>query len=93
MDFLIPNGEIFAFLPLEEEKEEVLKTRGSEVSGGVKSIDFRKESDGLLAIIITNENIERLKKVARETGINEDIIVIHEDFLDMCKEKYRGNSK
>lgn len=92
LDFVLPYGAIFAMMPKEEEKEMVLKTRGSEVSGGIDSINFMKEPDRLVAIITTKENIERLKKVALEVGIDEDKVVTHEEFLDKCKEKYKGNS-
>ena len=92
-DFILPYGAIFVFFPKENEIEKVLKTYGSEVAGGVQSINFKTETDRLFAIITTKENIQRLKKIACEVGIDENIIVTHEEFLKMCKEKYQENIK
>ena len=88
MDYIVPYGAIFVFWPREEEQEKVLNTHGSEVSGGVQSVDFRKNPERLFAIITTNENIEGLQKVAKENGIDENLIVTHEDFLKKCREKF-----
>jgi len=90
----LPYGAIFVFMPKEYEEELVLHTgTGTEVPGGVESIDFRKNPERLISIITTNENIERLKKVAMETGIDPDKIVTHQEFLDRCKEKYSGHTR
>ena len=69
----------------QQEIDKVLKTYGSEVSGGVQSINFKAEADRLFAIITTKENIQRLKKIACEVGLDENIIVSHEEFLEMIK--------
>ena len=92
-DLILPYGAIFAFFPKEEEIDKVLKTYGSEVSGGVQSINFKTEADRLFAIITTKENIQRLKKIACEVGLDENIIVSHEEFLEMIKEKYKNINK
>lgn len=85
-----PYGAIFVFMPKPEEYERVITARGTLVNSGVDSINFREEPDRLIAIITTNENIERLKKVAREAGIDERKITTHEAFLNLCKEKYNS---
>ncbi len=90
----LPYGAVFVFMPRKDEEELVLHTgRGTEVPGGVESVDFIKEPERLVSIITTSENIERLKKVAIETGIDPNKIVTHQQFLDRCKEKYSGQSR
>lgn len=88
---LLPYGAIFVFMPQEDEYQKVLQTgEGSEVPGGVKSINFRENPERLIAIITSSENVEKLKKIASETGIDADKIVSPQDFLKLCREKYRG---
>ena len=90
----VPFGAIFAFMPREEEYHKVLHTGiGTEVDNGVQGVNFREEPDRLVAIITTNENLERLRKLASETGFDPAKVVTREGFLDMCKEKYRGNTR
>lgn len=93
LDFIFPYGAIFVFYPKEEEYDNVLRTgKGTEVFNGVESINF-KEDNRLFAIITTNENIDRLRKCAREVQIDENIIMTHEMFLDYCKEKYHSHTR
>lgn len=78
-------------MPMSYEERKVLNTGNYwKIHGGVASINFREEPERLVAIIATEENTERLKSLANETGIDMNIIVTHNDFLEMCKEKYRG---
>ncbi len=94
VDTFMPYGAIFAFMPKDEEKEIVLKTgEGTEVPGGVQSISFKTEPERLIAIITTTENVERLRKVAQENGIDSNKVLTHEQFLKMCKEKFKGTRK
>ena len=93
LDSYLPYVAIFVFMPKEEEYQNVLNTKdSSEVFGGVQSIDFKKD-DRLYAIITTDENIDKLKKCAKENGINENLIMTHDLFLDYCREKFNSNKK
>ena len=50
----LPYGAIFAFEPLENEREEVINTGdSSEVYGGVNGVNFREEPERLVGIITT----------------------------------------
>ena len=91
--FVFPYGAIFAFYAAEEDYDRVLSNKGSLLAGAVHFVSFREEPERLLAIITTSENIERLKKVATESGIDENKIITHQEFLDLCKNKYNGFEK
>lgn len=93
LDSFYPYGAIFVFLPKEEEYDYVLKTgKSSEVFNGVNSIDFKKENR-LVSIITTKENLNRLKKLVKENGLDENIVKTHEEFLEYCKEKYNSQTQ
>ena len=86
-NFKLPYGALFAIMPKLEEYQEVFNSKnGTELTIG--SVNFREEPESLVAIITTRENIERLRKKARESGIDENKVMTHDAFLKLCKEKY-----
>ncbi len=94
-DKCMPYGAIFAFMPLQSEEEEVFKcirTGSSEVAGGVAGVRFIEEPDRLVAIITTEENIERVSAWCREYGWPEGRVMTHENFLTLCQNKLHSNS-
>lgn len=82
----MPYGAIFAFMPKEEERENVLKTgMGTEVFGGVSGINFRNEPDRLIGIITTEENINRVREWCIKYGVSPDKVFTHESFVEAMK--------
>lgn len=84
-----PYGAIFAFYPKEDEIYKGLKKFGSEVPGGVQSIDFKKDNERFEAIITTNENKERIQKWLKEFEMDSKKVFTHSEFIQMCKEKFK----
>lgn len=82
----LPYGAIFAFLPKPEEYEKVNNMNGTEVFGGVDSVDFLKEPNRLLGIISTSENIDRIKEWCELYGLNKDRVVTHNGFIEVMKQ-------
>lgn len=82
-----PYGAIFVLSLPERNKSDLSSDLIS-----ISSIDFRDEPDKLVAIITSNENLERLKKVAKESGIDENKITNHAGFLEMYKKKSISSS-
>ena len=90
----LPYGAIFAFFPKEEEFDNVLRTgESSEVFGGVEGVNFLEEPDRLVAIITTRENIDIIKSVCEEVGIDSDKVVTHQEFLDLAPNVSYGYTK
>lgn len=91
MNSFMPYGAIFAFYPKENEIEKVLNTgNSSEVEGGVASINFITEPERLFAIITTDESIDTLKKLCKEKGIDPLKVLKHEEFLELCKNRFNN---
>ena len=89
-----PYGALFVISPPEEEFKAFESTIKS--SSGlccIQSTNFREDPDKLVAIITTNENIDRLKKVAKENGIDENKITDHDSFIEMYKQKNTSVSR
>lgn len=84
-----PYGAIFAFYPKENEIEKGLGKFGSEVPGGVESINFKEENDRFVAIITTEENIERIQNWLKEFGMDDKKVFTHSGFIEMCKARYK----
>lgn len=82
----MPYGAIFVFYPKLDEYDNVLKTKdSSEVSGGVRSISFKKEPERLFGIITTEENIEKIKTACKRNGIDASKVLTHEQFIEYSK--------
>lgn len=62
IDSARPYGAIFAFYPKKDEIYKGLENFGSEVPGGVQTIDFKEDDDRFVGIITTEENKERIQK-------------------------------
>ena len=83
----MPYGAIFAFMPQEDEIENVVKTAGSsEVAGGVNGVNFREEPERLLAIITTPENYQRVVEWCNKAGIDPEKVLTHKMFINKYKE-------
>ncbi len=82
-----PYGAIFAFYPKEEEMYKGLNNYGSEVPGGVQSIDFKEER--FIGIITTEENKERIQRWLKECKMDSSRVFTHSEFIQMCKEKFK----
>lgn len=90
----LPYGAVFAFFPKEEEFDNVLGTGdSSEVFGGVEGVNFIEEPDRLVAIITTGENIEIIKDLCNEVGIDPDKVVTHREFLEIAPNVSYGYTK
>lgn len=90
----LPYGAIFAFLAKAEEEDKVINTNGSEVYGGVDSVDFFKEPDRLVAIISTDENIDKIKQWCESYDLNKDKVFTHDEFLKTIEHfNYSGFSE
>ncbi len=85
-----PYGALFVFEAKENEYPCIKQSGGM---GMTNSIHFKEEPERLFSIITTNENVERLRKVALECGIDENKIMNHKDFIEMCVKKYGGHNK
>ena len=80
-----PYGAIFVISPGNDSQ----KNHFSGKVFSLPSADFN--SYPLVAIITTNENLDRLKKVVSENGFSEDIVINHRGFIEMCESKYGNN--
>ncbi len=84
-----PYGAIFAFLPQEDEIENVINTGYStEVKGGVNGVNFREEPHRLFGIITTPENIERVQGWCLEFVIDPSKVYTHDVFIEEFKTKF-----
>lgn len=86
----MPYGAIFAFYPKKDEIDKVLEKYGTEVPGGVKSIDFKTENDRFVGIITTEENKKRIQEWLKESGIDFNKVFTHSEFIERCKEKFKN---
>lgn len=86
----LPYGAIFAFMPQEDEIENVINTgaASSAVSSGVNGVSFRDEPHRLFGIITTPENIERVQDWCVEYGIDPCKVYTHAMFLENYKTKF-----
>lgn len=89
IDSARPYGAIFAFYPKKDEIYKGLENFGSEVPGGVQSIDFKEDDDRFVGIITTEENKERIQKWLQEFGMNYKKIFTHLEFIEMCKDRFK----
>ena len=91
IDSARPYGAIFAFYPKKDEIYKGLENFGSEVPGGVQSIDFKKDDDRFVGIITTEENKARIQKWLQEFGMDYKKIFTHLEFIEMCKDRFKNN--
>lgn len=84
-----PYGAIFAFYPKKDEIYKVLENFGSEVPGGVQSIDFKEDDERFVGVITTEENKERIQKWLQEFGMDDKKIFTHSEFIKMCKDRFK----
>lgn len=91
IDSARPYGAIFAFYPKKDEIYKGLENFGSEVPGGVQSIDFKEDDDRFVGIITTEENKERIQKWLQEFGMDYKKIFTHLEFIEMCKDRFKDN--
>lgn len=84
----LPYGAIFAFLPDENEIKNVLETYGSEVEGGVRSVNFRNQPQRLIGIITTAENLERICTWCELYGLDSSKVFTHNGFLLECQKLF-----
>ena len=89
IDSARPYGAIFAFYPKKDEIYKGLENFGSEVPGGVQSIDFKEDDDRFVGIITTEENKERIQKWLQEFGMDYKKIFTHLEFIEMCKDRFK----
>ena len=86
----LPYGAIFVVLPREEEFQKVLETKDNkEVKGGIARVSFIDNPDRLINIITTKENKKLLQKVLIENGLSEEKVVTHDEFIELCREKFK----
>lgn len=88
-----PYGAIFAFCPKENERYKGLKDFGSEVPGGVESIDFKEEDNRFFGVITTKENKERIQKWLQEFKMDSNKVYTHDEFIEMCKDKLKNKER
>ena len=91
IDSARPYGAIFAFYPKKDEIYKGLENFGSEVPGGVQSIDFKEDDDRFVGIITTEENKERIQKWLQEFGMDYKKIFTHLEFIEMCKDRFKDS--
>lgn len=91
IDSARPYGAIFAFYPKKDEIYKGLENFGSEVPGGVQSIDFKEDYDRFVGIITTEENKERIQKWLQEFGMDYKKIFTHLEFIEMCKDRFKDS--
>ena len=91
IDSARPYGAIFAFFPKKDEIYKGLENFGSEVPGGVQSIDFKEDDDRFVGIITTEENKERIQKWLQEFGMDYKKIFTHLEFIEMCKDRFKDS--
>ena len=89
IDSARPYGAIFTFYPKKDEIYKGLENFGSEVPGGVQSIDFKEDDDRFVGIITTEENKERIQKWLQEIGMDYKKIFTHLEFIEMCKDRFK----
>ena len=89
IDSARPYGAIFTFYPKKDEIYKGLENFGSEVPGGVQSIDFKEDDDRFVGIITTEENKERIQKWLQEFGMDYKKIFTHLEFIEMCKDRFK----
>ena len=92
LDSYLPYGAIFAFTPLDEEIDIVVKTKGTEVAGGVDGVRFTDEPDRLFSIITTSENKQKIEEWCEEYGWPNGKVTTHEEFIEKCKTIYQINN-
>lgn len=93
LDSYLPYGAIFVFTPRDEEKDNVVRTKGSEVMGGVDGVKFVDEPDRLFSIITTTENKQRIEEWCEEYGWPIGKVTTHEEFIEKCKSIYQVSDK
>lgn len=86
-----PYGAIFAFYPKKDEIYKGLGNFGSEVPGGVQSIDFKEDDDRFVGVITTEENKEKIQKWLQEFGMDDKKIFTHSEFIEMCKDRFKDS--
>lgn len=86
-----PYGAIFAFYPKKDEIYKGLGNFGSEVPGGVQSIDFKEDDERFVGVITTEENKERIQKWLQEFGMDDKKIFTHSEFIEMCKDRFKDS--
>ena len=86
-----PYGAIFAFYPKKDEIYKGLENFGSEVPGGVQSIDFKEDDERFVGVITTEENKERIQKWLQEFGMDDKKIFTHSEFIEMCKDRFKDS--
>lgn len=91
IDSARPYGAIFVFYPKKDEIYKGLENFGSEVPGGVQSIDFKEDDDRFVGIITTEENKERIQKWLQEFGMDYKKIFTHLEFIEMCKDRFKDS--
>ena len=91
IDSARPYGAIFAFYPKKDEIYKGLENFGSEVPGGVQSIDFKEDDDRFVGIITTEENKERIQRWLQEFGMDYKKIFTHLEFIEMCKDRFKDS--
>lgn len=91
-NYYLPYGALFVIAPKDDMQKGVFKGAiNTNIIIPLYSINFHLEPKRLVAIITTNENINDLKKIAKENKLNENLIMNHNDFIKMCKNKYSKN--
>ena len=93
LDSYLPYGAIFAFTPLDEEIDNVIRTKGTEVKGGVDGVKFTDEPDRLFSIITTLENKQKIEEWCEEYGWPVGKVTTHEEFIEKCKSIYKVKDK
>ena len=75
----MPYGAIFVLKPSKDDLEE----------GIIGQINFKTSPERLYGIITTKENINRLKKMCEEYGVDSTKVYTQEQFLLKCDEWFR----
>lgn len=88
-----PYGAIFVVYPREEERERAIENNGTEIRGGIESIDFKTEDNRFVGVITTHQNKEIIQKWLKENGMNYQKVYTHSEFIDMCKRKFNVQNK
>lgn len=83
-----PYGAIFAFYPKKDEIDKGLSEFGSEVPGGVQSINFKEEDNRFVGVITTKENKERVQSWLQGFEIDDKKVFTHSEFIEMCKDNF-----
>ncbi len=88
-----PYGAIFVVYPNENEKSRAVENSGTEICGGIGSIDFKIEDNRFVGIITTHENKAIIQQWLKENGMNYNKVYAHNEFIDMCKKKFNVKNK